>query len=107
MQTVDKQQPGGRGMHALTQPEVEILLTKLDDWQQQGQHISKTYTFKNYYQTIAFVNALAWMTHQADHHPDLTVTYNSCSVSYSTHDVGGLSEKDFTCAAYADELFRL
>lgn len=98
------EQPCVGRVSALSQPEVEVFLTKLDGWQQQGQLISKTYTFKNYYQTIAFVNALAWMAHKTDHHPDLAVSYNSCRVSYSTHDVGGLSEKDFICAAKADAL---
>ena len=69
------------------------------------QIISKTYSFENYYQTIAFVNAVAWMTHREDHHPDLTVNYNSCRVAYTTHDLGGLSENDFICAAKVDALF--
>ncbi len=84
----------------------QILLSQLDGWQQQGSFISKTYHFKNYYQTTAFVNAIAWMAHQTDHHPELTVNYNSCKVSYSTHDAGGLTEKDFSCAAKADGLFK-
>ena len=93
------------GTPALTQAEIDGLLPQLEGWEQQGQLISKTYQFKNYYQTIAFVNALAWMTHREDHHPDLVVTYNSCRVSYSTHAIQGLSENDFICAAKADALF--
>lgn len=92
------------GTPALSQNDIEHFLKKLDGWQQQDQLISKTYTFTNYYQTIAFVNALAWMAHQTDHHPELTVTYNSCRVSYSTHSIGALSENDFICAANADAL---
>lgn len=95
------------GTPALPQAEINRFLSQLEGWQQQDQIISKTYPFKNYYQTIAFVNALAWMTHQADHHPDLTVTYNSCRVNYSTHAIGGLSENDFICAAKADALLKL
>ena len=53
---------------------------------------------------IYFVNALAFMAHQEDHHPDLGVHYDRCVVRYSTHDVGGLSENDFICAARADVL---
>jgi 4a-hydroxytetrahydrobiopterin dehydratase len=66
--------------------------------------ISRTFRFKNYYQTLAFVNALAWIAHGEDHHPDLEVGYNRCLVRYSTHTVGGLSENDFICAARIDAL---
>ncbi|HEY9150705.1 MAG TPA: 4a-hydroxytetrahydrobiopterin dehydratase, partial [Gammaproteobacteria bacterium] len=60
--------------------------------------------FKNYYQTIAFVNALAWIANQEDHHPDLEVSYNRCTVHFSTHSIGGLSLNDFICAARLDAL---
>lgn len=92
------------GMPALSQNEIDSYLAQLAGWEQQGLLISKTYQFKNYYRTIAFVNAVAWMTHREDHHPDLAVTYNSCRVSYSTHAIGGLSENDFICAAKVDAL---
>lgn len=91
---------------ALTPLEIEKLLGELAGWQQQELVISKTYSFKNYYQTIAFVNAIAWVSHREDHHPDLAVSYNSCRVSYSTHSVGGLSTNDFICAAQIDALFK-
>ncbi len=94
------------GTPSLTQPEINALLTQLQNWQQDGASISKTYPFKNYYQTIAFVNAVAWMTHREDHHPDLAVSYNECRVAYSTHAIGGLSENDFICAAKVDALFQ-
>jgi 4a-hydroxytetrahydrobiopterin dehydratase len=76
------------------------------DWTLSGdnQSISRTFRFKNYYQTLAFVNALAWIAHGEDHHPDLEVGYNRCLVRYSTHAVGGLSENDFICAARIDAL---
>ena len=61
--------------------------------------ISHSFSFKNYYQTIAFVNVIAQIAHQQDHHPDLEVSYNRCKVTYSTHSVGGLSINDFICAA--------
>ena len=69
--------------------------------------ITKTYEFKNYYQTMAFVNAAAWISHREDHHPDMTVGYNKCRVDYSTHAINGLSENDFICAAKLDALFTL
>lgn len=95
------------GVPALAQTEIDSLLAQLAGWQQQGFNISKTYSFKNYYQTLAFVNAVAWMSHRENHHPDLTVSYNACRVSYSTHAIQGLSENDFICAAKVDALFAL
>ena len=95
------------GMPPLPQPEVDRLMQQLVDWRQYGSLIGKTYRFKNYYQTIAFVNAIAWMAHREDHHPNLAVTYDSCQVEYATHAIGGLSENDFICAAKADALFGL
>ncbi len=65
----------------------------------------KLYPFCNYYQTMAFVNALAWISHREDHHPDLQLGYNKCRVEYCTHAIGGLSENDFICAAKCDALF--
>lgn len=95
------------GVPALTQAEAKNLLTQLDAWELNDNVISKTFTFKNYYQVIAFVNAVAWMTHREDHHPDMTVGYSKCRVEYSTHAIGGLSENDFICAAKVDALFKL
>jgi 4a-hydroxytetrahydrobiopterin dehydratase len=94
------------GVPALTQDEAKNLLKQLDGWELKNNVISKTFVFKNYYQTIAFVNAVAWMTHREDHHPDMTVGYNQCRVEYSTHAIGGLSENDFICAAKVDALFK-
>jgi 4a-hydroxytetrahydrobiopterin dehydratase len=78
---------------------VREALAKLPGWERAGEAIEKTYRFKNYYETIAFVNAVAWVSHAADHHPDLEVGYNRCKVRYTTHDAGGLSERDLQCAA--------
>ena len=69
-----------------------------------GMEIRRTFGFGNYYQTMAFVNALAWIAHTEDHHPDIEVGYNRCHVRYSTHTIGGLSENDFICAAKIDAL---
>lgn len=82
------------------------LLRDLPDWSvvEDGQAITRTFRFPDYYRTMAFVNALAYIAHEQDHHPDLGVHYDRCVVRYSTHDVGGLSENDFICAAKADAL---
>jgi 4a-hydroxytetrahydrobiopterin dehydratase len=87
---------------ALKPNESEELLQQLDPaWllNVEQQNITHTFTFKNYYKTIAFVNVIAQIAHQQDHHPDLLVGYNRCTVTYSTHSVGGLSINDFICAA--------
>jgi 4a-hydroxytetrahydrobiopterin dehydratase len=74
------------------------------EWQlaEDSKSISRTFKFKNYYDTMAFVNVVAMVAHQQDHHPDMTVTYNTCRVEFSTHSVGGLSLNDFICAAKVD-----
>ena len=88
----------------LTPEEADALLAQLDDWERDGSEISRTYSFKNYYQTMAFVNAAAYVSHQEDHHPDMLVGYKTCTVAYTTHAIGGLSENDFICAAKLDAL---
>ncbi len=75
------------------------LLEELTGWQIEGDNLAKVFPFKNYYETMAFVNLVAWIAHREDHHPDMTVSYNKCRVAFSTHSVGGLSENDFICAA--------
>ncbi len=95
------------GVPPLSQDEATALLKQLDGWELNDKRISKTFAFKNYYQVMAFVNAVAWMTHREDHHPDMTVGFNQCRVEYSTHAIGGLSENDFICAAKVDALFKL
>ncbi len=86
----------------LEQEHADTLLLQLDpQWVLKSveKTIHNTFKFKNYYQTMAFVNVIAQIAHQQDHHPDLLVCYNHCTVTYSTHSVGGLSIKDFICAA--------
>ncbi len=94
------------GTPPLTATQAGDLLKQVSDWSlnESGAEISRTFQFKNYYQTIAFVNALAWIAHQENHHPDLEVSYNTCRVRYSTHAVKGLTENDFICAAKIDGL---
>lgn len=93
---------------ALTATEVVARLAHLEGWTLTGDGaavaIEKTFTFANYYQTIAFVNALAFIAHGQDHHPDLSVHFSRCVVRLNTHDVGGISITDFDCAARIDAL---
>ena len=83
------------------------MLALLKGWIVEDGRLVKLYPFRNYHETMAFVNALAWISHREDHHPDLRVGYNQCKVAYSTHAIGGLSENDFICAAKCDALFSL
>ncbi len=106
------------GVASMTKEHSQKFLKELPQWQlgtmeikKEGKemmvdYIYRAYHFKNYYKTIAFVNAIAWMAHQENHHPDLLVGYNHCTVQYSTHAIQGLSENDFICAAKADALFK-
>jgi 4a-hydroxytetrahydrobiopterin dehydratase len=87
------------GTRPLDDAAVKNYLTQLSGWEKVNQEIVKVFSFKNYYETMAFVNAVAFIAHQEDHHPDLEVSYKTCKVRFSTHAIGGLSENDFICAA--------
>lgn len=93
---------------ALTPTEVVTRLAAAPGWQLTGDGpdvaIEKVFTFANYYETISFVNAVAFIANAQDHHPDLSVHYGRCVVRLNTHDVKGLSETDFECAAQVDAL---
>ena len=93
---------------ALTPTEIVTRLAATAGWQLSGDGadvaIEKTFTFANYYETISFVNAVAFIANALDHHPDLSVHYSRCVVRFNTHDVQGLSETDFECAARVDAL---
>jgi len=93
------------GTPALTRARIDELLKEVPGWGYDGKVIAKNWSFKNYYETMAFVNAVAWVAHREDHHPDMLVGYNQCRVSYITHAIDGLSENDFICAAKLDALF--
>ena len=90
---------------ALDDAEAARLLSLLPGWANENGRLVRSYTFKNYYHTMAFVNALAYLSHNEDHHPEMTVSYNTCIVRYDTHSAHGLSNNDFICAAKADALY--
>lgn len=94
------------GIKPLSNEAAGNLLEQLDGWVRNGREISKTFSFRNYYETMAFVNAAAYVSHRQDHHPDLQVSYKTCAVTYTTHAIGGLSENDFICAAKLDALVK-
>jgi 4a-hydroxytetrahydrobiopterin dehydratase len=100
----------GAPRRALSATEIVSSLAPLEGWKLSGDGtsvaIEKTYAFANYFETIAFVNALAFIAHAQDHHPDLSVHYNRCVVRFNTHDVGGISASDIDCARQADALLK-
>lgn len=81
-------------------------LSALNGWSYSDSknYIEKAFDFKSYLKTIAFVNAVAWLANKENHHPDMEVSFNKCLVRLTTHDAGGVSEKDFDLALKIDEL---
>jgi len=92
------------GARKLPVADVDAELVALPGWTRDGDRLVRTFNFPNYYSTMAFVNAVAWIAHRQDHHPDLTVQYNRCTVAYSTHDAGGITRNDLICAARVSQL---
>lgn len=94
------------GVPPLTPDELKKLLPQINQWQvsPDNKSIFRRYTFKNFYKTMSFVNAIAWVANQENHHPDMEVGYNYCLVKYTTHAVNGLTQNDLICAAKIDAL---
>jgi 4a-hydroxytetrahydrobiopterin dehydratase len=95
----------------LERAEAEALLRQTPGWElnadpddSEATEISRSFGFNDFYETMAFVNAVAWIANREDHHPDLEVGYKRCRVRYSTHAVHGLSNNDFICAAKINDL---
>jgi len=84
--------------------DVEFDLAALSGWRLEGKSITKTFEFKDHYETIAFVNRVAEISHKENHHPDLAVGYNRCVVVYTTHDAADITENDFICAAKVEAI---
>ena len=93
------------GAPASSGDELTALVASLPGWKLENGRIEKTFLFANYHETIAFVNALAWIAHHEDHHPDLQVHFNRCVVVFSTHSAGGVTLNDAICAAKTERLF--
>jgi 4a-hydroxytetrahydrobiopterin dehydratase len=92
---------------ALSATQVNNLRSQLSDrWEVSADSLSlyASYRFENFYETMAFVNAIAWFANVENHHPDLEIGYSYCHVRWTTHAIKGLSHNDFICAAKVDEL---
>lgn len=92
--------------HPLSENQVQTLMPQVRDWQVENEatQIYKEYKFKDFYQTMAFINAVAWIANQENHHPDIEFGYNYCHITFMTHAISGLSQNDFICAAKIDKL---
>jgi 4a-hydroxytetrahydrobiopterin dehydratase len=108
MSDLKKKQTQSSVKRSLSATEILVNLVKLDGWRLSGDGpavaIAKTFHFGDFHETMAFVNAVAFVAHAQKHHPDLSVHYNHCEVSWRTHDVGGISRKDLDCAERIDAL---
>jgi 4a-hydroxytetrahydrobiopterin dehydratase len=93
------------GRHALDGPAITAQLAVVPRWSHLDGALQATYRFGDWWETIAFVNALAWMVHRQDHHPDLEVGFDRCVVRWSTHSAGGVTLNDFICAARSDAVY--
>lgn len=91
---------------ALDHNQVRELIQQLPNWSltEDQNAISRRFTFKGFQKTIAFINALAWIVNQQNHHPTLEVGYDYCIVTFTTHALKGLSKNDFICASKIDAL---
>ena len=92
------------GVTLITEQEYSDYLDQVDGWSIENQSLTRKWIFKNHYQAISFVNAIAWISHSENHHPCITVGFKDVNVKYSTHDVNGISENDFICAAKVNRL---
>jgi 4a-hydroxytetrahydrobiopterin dehydratase len=101
--------PIHQNRRALSATEIVTQLTKLNGeqalgWRLMDGSLEKTFNFKNFYETMGFVNAVAFIANTENHHPDLSVSFSKCTVRFNTHDVNGISVSDFFCASKVDAL---
>ena len=107
MSTEQHCKPCEGGVEPLRAAEAKQLLTELhEDWciSADGLEISRTFIFPAYSRSLGFANAVAWIAITEGHHPDMLLSYSKCTVNWTTHAIGGLSDNDFICAAKVDLL---
>jgi len=91
-------------MAALSDNEIRSKLVSVPDWQIESGELVRTFLFKDFRESLAFVNKVGEAAEQAGHHPDIDIRYNKVRLALVTHDAGGITEKDFDLAARADKL---
>ena len=85
-------------MDPIAQEDIDARLAELPDWARSGDLLQRTFSFEDFVGAIAFVNRVAGLAEQHQHHPDIMVRYNKVTLTVTTHDAGGLTDKDFTLA---------
>jgi len=92
-------------MPALSTQEINLRLKAIPDWSKRAKTIFRTFKFESFLMSIAFVRRIAKRAEKLNHHPDIDIRYDQVSLTLTTHDEGGLTEKDFTLAGQCDEVF--
>jgi len=91
-------------MRKLSIIDIEQNIKKLKGWRLDGESISKEWTFKNFKDALQFMNKVGLIAEQQNHHPEMVNVYNRVTLRYFTHDVGGLTQRDFQAAEAIDKL---
>lgn len=99
-------EPCEGGVDPMDKKAALAMLEELPGWalSDDGRMISRRFEFKGFYKTMSFINAMAWVVNQENHHPDFSAGYDFCEVGFTTHAIDGLSENDFICAAKVSAL---
>lgn len=94
------------GVDAIEREAAEQMLVDVPGWSlsDDSKMISRRFEFKGFFRTMSFINAMAWVVNNENHHPDFSAGYNYCEVGFTTHAIDGLSENDFICAAKLNAL---
>ena len=101
-------EPCEGGIAPMDREQAEAYLAELEGWElsADGKMINKRFEFRGFFRTMSFINAMAWVVNQENHHPDFSAGYNFCEVGFTTHAIDGLSENDFICATRVEALVR-
>jgi 4a-hydroxytetrahydrobiopterin dehydratase len=91
-------------MQKLEESQIAVAMTSLPQWQRQGDIISRTFEFEDFPAAMKFVDAVAVVAEQANHHPDIDIRWNKVTLALTTHDAGGLTQKDFELARKFDQI---
>lgn len=90
-------------MNKLSAAQIKTALAAVPEWKKKGNAIARTFQFKDFPAAVKFVNAIAKLAEKAWHHPDIDIRWNKVSLTLTTHDAGGLTEKDFKLAKQFDQ----
>ncbi len=90
-------------MHSLSEEDIQSQLVTVPDWQIESGELVRTFLFKDFRASLAFVNKVGEIAEDSGHHPDIDIRYNKVRLALVTHDAGGITQKDFDLAAGADQ----